>query len=130
MDTANGNRDGTVNVLLATSIINNSVTLSKVKVVIDSGIIKQPKFNKDTYMNALANFHAGAVIMEQRAGRTGRCCDGLYIALIPKNFEQSGPPNALMRVNLEDIYMRVLKFFKSKHFMVFFPSFKYAEVFM
>lgn len=117
-DIANSNWDGTVNVILATSIIQNSVTFSKVKVVIDLAIIKQPKLNMDTQMNALSNFHTSRVITEQRAGRTGRCCNGLYIALIPRDFNQQGPPSALLRVNLEEIFMAVLQFTASDYLKV------------
>ncbi|MFP5374754.1 MAG: ATP-dependent helicase HrpB, partial [Gammaproteobacteria bacterium] len=72
-------------VVLATNVAESSVTLPGVRVVVDSGLAREPRFDPNsgfTRLDAVAVSQASA---DQRAGRAGRTAPGWALRLWPQS---------------------------------------------
>jgi ATP-dependent helicase HrpB len=67
---------GTRKVVLATSIAETSLTIEGVRVVIDSGLMRVPRFSPRTGMTRLATVPVSRAAADQRRGRAGRLGPG------------------------------------------------------
>lgn len=98
-------------VILSTNIAENSVTIPDVSVVIDFCLTKYVVSNKQSSLSSLKLNWASKMNAEQRAGRTGRVCDGLVYRLVWKEFYNRGLDNYIMpeiqRTPLETVVLRV-----------------------
>lgn len=63
---------GTPRVIVATSIAESSLTVPGVRVVIDSGLSREPRRDATRQMNGLVTVSAARATADQRAGRAGR----------------------------------------------------------
>lgn len=63
-------------VILATNIAETSLTLPRVRVVIDSGLVRRSKFDPVTGMNRLDTCRISRASADQRMGRAGRVAPG------------------------------------------------------
>lgn len=63
-------------VVLATSIAETSLTIEGVRVVVDSGLMRIPRFSPRTGMTRLETVRVTRASAEQRAGRAGRVAPG------------------------------------------------------
>ncbi|WP_343313337.1 ATP-dependent helicase HrpB [Brucella sp. BE17] len=68
-------------VVLATSIAETSITIDGVRVVIDSGLARLPKYEPDTGLTRLETVRVSRASTDQRAGRAGRTEPGIAIRL-------------------------------------------------
>jgi ATP-dependent helicase HrpB len=68
-------------VVLATSIAETSITIDGVRVVIDSGLSRLPRFEPASGLTRLETVRASKASAEQRAGRAGRTQPGVAIRL-------------------------------------------------
>lgn len=68
-------------VVLATSIAETSITIDGVRVVIDSGLSRQPVFEPSTGITRLETVRLARASADQRAGRAGRTEPGVAIRL-------------------------------------------------
>ena len=68
-------------VVLATSIAETSLTIEGVRVVIDSGLSRQPAFDPVSGMTRLHTVRVSRAAAEQRAGRAGRLEPGVAYRL-------------------------------------------------
>ena len=68
-------------VVLATSIAETSITIDGVRVVIDSGLARLPKFEPASGLTRLQTVRASKASADQRAGRAGRTQPGVAIRL-------------------------------------------------
>lgn len=68
-------------VVLATSIAETSLTIEGIKVVVDSGYSRVPKFNPGTGLTRLETVRVTKDTAEQRAGRAGRLGPGICYRL-------------------------------------------------
>lgn len=68
-------------VVLATSIAETSITIDGVRVVIDSGLARLPKFEPATGLTRLETVRAARAAVDQRAGRAGRTEPGVALRL-------------------------------------------------
>lgn len=68
-------------VVLATSIAETSITIDGVRVVIDSGLARLPKYEPDTGLTRLETVRASRASVDQRAGRAGRTEPGIAVRL-------------------------------------------------
>jgi len=68
-------------VVLATSIAETSITIDGVRVVIDSGLARLPKYEPATGLTRLETVRAARAAVDQRAGRAGRTEPGVAIRL-------------------------------------------------
>ncbi len=64
-------------VVLATSIAETSLTIDGVRVVIDSGLARKPKYEPGTGLTRLVTERASQAAVTQRAGRAGRLEPGV-----------------------------------------------------
>ncbi len=68
-------------VVLATSIAETSITIDGVRVVIDSGLARRPRFDRAVGLARLVTERASQAAATQRAGRAGRTAPGVAIRL-------------------------------------------------
>ena len=73
--------DGRRRVVLATNVAESSVTLPGVRIVIDSGLAREPRHDPNSGFSRLETVGISQASAEQRAGRAGRVAEGLCIRL-------------------------------------------------
>lgn len=73
--------EGQRKVVLATAIAETSITIDGVRVVIDSGLSRLPKYEPASGLTRLETVRASRASAEQRAGRAGRTQPGVAIRL-------------------------------------------------
>jgi ATP-dependent helicase HrpB len=84
--------DGKRKVVLATSIAETSITIDGVRVVIDSGLARLPKYEPATGLTRLETVRASRAAVDQRAGRAGRTEPGIAIRLWHSGQTAALPP--------------------------------------
>ncbi len=72
---------GTRKIVLATSIAETSITIDGVRVVVDSGLARRPRFDRAVGLTRLTTERASQAAVTQRAGRAGRTAPGVAIRL-------------------------------------------------
>ncbi len=77
-------RAGERRVVLATSIAETSLTIQGVRVVIDSGLAREPRFSPRSGMTRLETVRVSRAAAAQRAGRAGRVAPGKCYRLWPE----------------------------------------------
>ncbi|MBE2291673.1 MAG: ATP-dependent helicase HrpB [Xanthomonadaceae bacterium] len=77
--------DGRRRVVLATNVAESSVTLPGVRVVIDSGLAREPRFDPNSGFSRLDAVAISQASAEQRAGRAGRVAAGRAWRLWPES---------------------------------------------
>ena len=75
--------DGTRRVVLATNVAESSVTLPGVRVVIDSGLAREPRYDPNSGFPRLDVVAISQASADQRAGRAGRVAEGWAYRLWP-----------------------------------------------
>lgn len=73
--------EGRRKIVLATAIAETSITIDGVRVVIDSGLSRLPKFEPATGLTRLETVRVSQASAAQRAGRAGRTAPGIAIRL-------------------------------------------------
>lgn len=68
-------------VVLATAIAETSITIDGVRVVIDSGLSRQPRYEPASGLTRLETVRTSRAAADQRAGRAGRTAPGIAIRL-------------------------------------------------
>ncbi len=76
---------GTRRVILATNVAESSVTLPGVRVVVDSGLAREPRFDPVSGFTRLDTVFISQASAEQRAGRAGRVAPGTALRLWPQS---------------------------------------------
>ena len=74
-------RPGARKIVLATSIAETSLTIEGVRVVIDSGLSRVPRFSPRTGMTRLETVRVSQASADQRRGRAGRVTSGVCYRL-------------------------------------------------
>lgn len=77
--------DGRRRVVLATNVAESSVTLPGVRVVIDAGLAREPKFDPNSGFSRLETVAISQASADQRAGRAGRVAEGFAYRLWPQS---------------------------------------------
>ncbi|MBI3792628.1 MAG: ATP-dependent helicase HrpB [Gemmatimonadetes bacterium] len=72
-------------VVLATTIAETSLTIEGVRVVIDAGLVRVPRFSPRTGMTRLETVRVSKASAEQRRGRAGRVAPGACRRLWPEH---------------------------------------------
>ncbi len=80
-------------VVLATSIAQTSLTIEGVRVVIDAGLSRVPRFSPRTGMARLATVRVSLASAEQRRGRAGRVAPGVCYRLWPERLDVTLRPH-------------------------------------
>ncbi len=81
-------------VVLATSIAETSITIEGVRVVIDSGLARVPRFEPDVGVTRLETVRVSRAAADQRRGRAGRTGPGVCFRLWDEPQTQSLPAYA------------------------------------
>jgi len=77
--------DGARRVVLATNVAESSVTLPGVRVVIDSGLAREPRYDPNSGFSRLDVVNIAQASADQRAGRAGRVAEGWAYRLWPES---------------------------------------------
>src|SRR5213078_2401631 len=75
-------------VVLATSIAETSLTIEGVRLVIDSGLMRQPRFSPRSGMTRLETMRVSQASADQRRGRAGRLEPGMCYRLWPEEAQR------------------------------------------
>jgi ATP-dependent helicase HrpB len=76
---------GTRRIVLATNVAESSITLPGIRVVIDSGLAREPRFDPNSGFGRLETVHISQASADQRAGRAGRVAAGTAYRLWPQS---------------------------------------------
>jgi len=90
-------------VVLATSIAETSVTIEGVRVVIDSGLARVPRFDPDAGVTRLETVRVSRAAADQRRGRAGRTEPGVCYRLWDEPQTQSLPAFAEPEIRGADL---------------------------
>jgi len=72
-------------VVLATNVAESSVTLPGMRVVVDAGLSREPRFDPNSGFSRLDAVRISQASADQRAGRAGRVADGWAYRLWPES---------------------------------------------
>ena len=95
-------------IVLATSIAETSVTLEGVTAVVDSGLMRVPRFSPSTGMSGLVTLPLTQDRAEQRRGRAGRVRAGVCYRLWTAASETSRPKKMMPEILDADLCSLVL----------------------
>jgi ATP-dependent helicase HrpB len=90
-------------VVLATSIAETSLTIDGVRIVIDSGLAREPRFEPDVGMSRLVTVRASRAAADQRRGRAGRTEPGVCYRLWDEPSTMSLPAFAEPEIRNADL---------------------------
>lgn len=96
-------------VVLATSIAESSLTIEGVRVVIDTGWMRVPRFSPRYGMSRLETLRITRDRADQRRGRAGRLCPGVCYRLWDEITDQQLSPEALPEIFDADLAPTVLQ---------------------
>ncbi len=114
MDMAAQNRavapapQGTRKIVLATAIAETSLTIDGVRVVIDSGLARVPRFEPDVGVTRLETVRVSRASADQRRGRAGRTAPGVCYRLWDEPQTASLQPFAEPEIRSADLSALVL----------------------
>lgn len=95
--------EGLRKAVLATSIAETSITIEGVRVVIDSGLARVPRFEPDVGVTRLETVRASRAAADQRRGRAGRTGPGVCYRLWDEPQTQSLPAFAEPEIRSADL---------------------------
>ena len=95
-------------VILATSIAETSVTIEGITTVIDSGLMRVPRFRPASGMSGLVTLPLSQDRAEQRRGRAGRVREGVCYRLWTEGEQQSRPKKMTPEILDADLCSLVL----------------------
>ena len=90
-------------VVLATSIAETSITIEGVRVVIDSGLARVPRFEPEVGLTRLETVRVSRAAADQRRGRAGRTEPGVCYRLWDEPQTQSLAPFATPEIRSADL---------------------------
>ncbi|HEX3972462.1 MAG TPA: ATP-dependent helicase HrpB [Stellaceae bacterium] len=90
-------------VVLATSIAETSLTIEGIRIVIDGGLARGPRFDPVTGMTRLVTTRVSQAASAQRAGRAGRLEPGIAYRLWPEREQPQLPPYAPPEIREADL---------------------------
>ncbi|MBY0613490.1 MAG: ATP-dependent helicase HrpB, partial [Beijerinckiaceae bacterium] len=90
-------------VVLATSIAETSLTIEGVRVVVDSGLARVPRYEADIGVTRLETVRASRAAADQRRGRAGRTEPGICYRLWDEAATTSLPPFAEPEIKAADL---------------------------
>ena len=100
-------------VVVATNIAETSLTLPRIRYVIDTGLARMSRYNPRTRTKRLPVESISQSSANQRAGRAGRVRDGVCIRLYPEDDFEKRPrftQPEIQRANLAEVILRMKAF--------------------
>lgn len=76
---------GTRRIVLATNVAESSITLPGIRVVVDAGQAREPRFDPNSGFSRLETVSISQASADQRAGRAGRVASGTAYRLWPQS---------------------------------------------
>jgi ATP-dependent helicase HrpB len=95
--------DGRRKVVLATSIAETSLTIDGIRIVVDCGLARVPRFSPRTGMTRLETVRVSRSSADQRRGRAGRLGPGVCIRLWPEHENSHLPAHAPPEITSADL---------------------------
>lgn len=102
---------GTRKLVLATSIAETSLTLEDVRIVVDSGLARRPRYDRGAGLTRLVTERASRAAVTQRAGRAARQAPGVAIRLWEEAATASLPehePPEILEADLSGLLLSCL----------------------
>ncbi|KAK4493672.1 hypothetical protein PRZ48_014857 [Zasmidium cellare] len=90
-------------IILSTNIAETSVTVPDVKYVVDSGKLRQKRYDQARRITQLVTTWESSSNARQRAGRAGRVQPGDYYALFTRHRREAMPASAPPELHLSDL---------------------------
>ena len=90
-------------VVLATSLAETSLTIEGVRVVVDSGLMRVPRFSPRTGMTRLETVTVSRASAEQRCGRAGRLGPGVCWRMWPEHAQAGLVPHGTPEILEADL---------------------------
>jgi ATP-dependent RNA helicase HrpB len=100
--------EGRRKVVLATPVAESSITIDGVRIVIDSGLVRQPVYEPSTGITRLETIKASQASADQRAGRAGRTAPGIAVRLWRAEQSKALPAFSTPQVLASDLSAMVL----------------------
>ena len=94
---------GVRRIILATNIAETSITIPDVVYVVDTGRVKEKRYDPDRHMSSLVSAWVGQSNLNQRAGRAGRHREGEYFALVSQNRYNALNTHQMVQMKREDL---------------------------
>jgi len=95
--------EGRRKVVLSTSIAETSLTIEGVRVVVDAGFARVPRFSPSTGMTRLETVRVSRASADQRRGRAGRLAPGVCYRLWPQHEDLHLLANAPPEISNADL---------------------------
>lgn len=98
-----------VHVILASNIAESSLTLPRVRLVIDFCLRRQLVYDERRHLSSLVRVWSSKASSQQRLGRTGRVFAGLCVRMITRRFYetlQEHDPAEMLTAPLEKLYLQ------------------------
>jgi ATP-dependent helicase HrpB len=95
-------------VVVATNVAETSITIEGVRLVIDSGLARQPRYDAHRGINTLLVEKISQASADQRAGRAGRTGPGKCLRLWSRSEHDERPPRELPEIKRLDLAEVVL----------------------
>ncbi len=102
---------GTRKLVLASAIAETSLTLDDVRVVVDSGLARRPRYDRGAGLTRLVTERASRAAITQRAGRAARQAPGVAICLWEEAATASLPahdPPEILEADLSSLLLTCL----------------------
>lgn len=96
-------------IVLATSIAETSLTVEGVRIIIDSGLMRVPRFSPRTGMTRLETVRVSRASAEQRRGRAGRQAPGVCYRLWTEQDDRYLSPSSTPEILETDLIPLVLE---------------------
>lgn len=94
---------GVRRIILATNIAETSITIPDVVYVVDTGRVKEKRYDPERHMSSLVSAWVGASNLNQRAGRAGRHREGEYYGLVSRMRYESLDPHQMVEMKRSDL---------------------------
>jgi len=110
-------RPGTRKLVLASAIAETSLTLDDVRIVVDSGLARRPRYDRGAGLTRLVTERASRAAVTQRAGRAARQGPGVAIRLWEEAATASLPahdPPEILEADLSSLLLTCLIWGESK----------------
>lgn len=90
-------------VVVATNIAETSLTIEGVRIVVDSGLARAPRFSPRTGMSRLETIRVSRASADQRRGRAGRTAPGVCYRLWPEHDDLQLAPRTVPEILEADL---------------------------
>jgi ATP-dependent helicase HrpB len=104
-------KPGTRKLVLSSAIAETSLTLDDVRIVIDSGLARRPRYDRGAGLTRLVTERASRAAITQRAGRAARQAPGVAIRLWEEAATASLPehdPPEILEADLSSLFLTCL----------------------